>query len=291
MIEFYKFTKTYFLDSLEIKFYQPKSQILQKYLEGYYFLSQKEDDPTVEYLTFPNNYNIISIYENTEIIYSENQVTARGKENEPFSSDMICHYKKPIKIVNIGKLNELTFYFKPLGLNRFINQKLSEFTTDFFSNFIPFDDYKIVMQTILREKNREIQIDLIENYWISKLVGFEHPFLNQVLDDLLDLKNDYSITELAKKYNISRQNLNKHFENHLCKSPSDFKKIQRFRDALKNRINKNSNENLTSLSYDMLFYDQSHLIKDFKSLTGLTPKKFFKNISSQDEETKKWRKD
>lgn len=273
---------------MKIKFYQPKSQILQKYIEGYYFLSQEEDEKAVEYLTFPNNYNIISIYENTKISYSENQVIVHGKANEPFSSDLICHYKKPIKVVNIGALNELTFYFKPLGLNAFITKKLSEFTTNFFSNFIPFDDYQITMQHILREKNREVQIDLIENYWISKLVGFEHPFLNQVLDDLLDFKKDYSITELAKKYNVSRQNLNKHFENHLCKSPSDFKKIQRFREALKSQINKTANENLTSLSYDMLFYDQSHLIKDFKSLTGLTPKNFFKNITSQDDGKINW---
>lgn len=273
---------------MEIKFYKPKSLILQKYLEGYYFLSQKEEEPVVEYLTFPNNYNIISIYENTQITYSENQVIVQGKKNVPFSSDMICHYKKPIKIVNKGELNELTFYFKPLGLNSFISKKLSEYTTDFFSNFIPFEDYKIVMQNILREKNMEIQIDLIENYWLSKLVGFDHPFLNQVLDDLIDLEKDYSITDLAKKYNISRQNLNKHFEIHLCKSPSDFKKIQRFREALKSQINKTSNDNLTSLSYDMLFYDQSHLIKDFKSLTGLTPKKFFKNITSQDDGKINW---
>jgi AraC-like DNA-binding protein len=93
---------------------------------------------------------------------------------------------------------------------------------------------------------------------------------------------------LAKKHNTTRQNLTKHFESNLCKSPSDFKKIQRFREALKSQINSQTKNNLTSLSYDMLFYDQSHLIKDFKSLTGLTPKKFFKNISSQENGEVNW---
>ncbi len=272
---------------MEIKFFKPKSQILQKYLEGFYFLIKKENDPDEEYLTFPNNYNIISVYENTEVNYSQNQVIVKGRENNVFSSDLICHYKKPIKIVCKGALNEITFYFKPLGLNAFLNKNLLDFTNHFFSKFIPFDDYQVAMQNILREENRETQCNMIEEYWVSKLIGFEHPFLNNIIDDLLQ-ENDFSITELAKKYNISRQNLSKHFENHLCKSPSDFKKIHRFREALKSKISKTNTENLTALSCDMLFYDQSHLIKDFKSLTGFTPKKFFENLSSYDNGQINW---
>ena len=82
--------------------------------------------------------------------------------------------------------------------------------------------------------------------------------------------------------------MTKHFETNIGKSPSDFKKIHRFRTALKTQINKKSNENMASLSYDLLFYDQSHLTKDFKSLTGLTPKKFFKNISSKENGEINW---
>ena len=144
------------------------------------------------------------------------------------------------------------------------------------------------MQTILREENLEIKINLIEDYWLAKLSGFEHFFLNKIIIDLLDLTNDYSIAELAKKHSTSRQNLTKHFEIHLCKSPSDFKKIQRFREALKSKTDKQHSSNLTSLSCDMFFYDQSHLIKDFKSLTGLSPKKFFKNLTSHENGEINW---
>lgn len=129
---------------------------------------------------------------------------------------------------------------------------------------------------------------MIENYWLSKLVGFKHSFLIDVVTKLNDIENDYSIADLANKYGTSRQNLTKHFEANLCKSPSDFKKVKRFREALKNNISKKSKGNLTALSYDLLFYDQSHLIKDFKSLTGLTPKKFFKIISSQEDGEINW---
>ena len=265
---------------MNIQFYKPKNEILLNYIEGYYFLTNKKSDPIVEYFTFPNNFSIVSIIENASIIYSENKGIIKENFGIPLSSDLICHYKKPIKLTYEGTINELTFYFKPLGLNAFLDKSLCHYTNDFFSNFIPFDDYKETFGVILRESDIEKKIDLIENYWLSKLKGFQHTFLNEIIEDLKDSQNDYSISELANKYNTSRQNLTKHFEANLCKSPSDFKKIQRFRNALKNNITKTSKDNLTSLSYDLLFYDQSHLIKDFKSLTGLTPKKFFKNLST-----------
>jgi AraC-like DNA-binding protein len=270
---------------VELKFFKPKNETLSNFIEGYYFLTQKENDSTVEYLTFPNNYSIISVYENTEIIFSENQAILKGKKGIPFESDLICHYKKPIKVICEGRLNEVTFYFKPLGLNAFLEKSLCHYTNNFFSTFIPFDDYQSTMIVILNETDFEKRRTLIENYWLSKLIGFQHPFLHELI---IDIQKDISVSELAKKFNTSRQNLSKHFESNLCKSPSDFKKIQRFREALKVHMKKNSKDNLTSLSYDLLFYDQSHLIKDFKSLTGLTPKKFFKTISPQEDGQINW---
>ena len=273
---------------MELKFYKPKNKILQQYIEGYYFLTNNQEDPVIEYFTFPNNFSIISIIEKVEIIYTENKGVIKENKAIPLSSDLICHYKKPINLSYEGTINELTFYFKPLGLNAFLNKPLCHYTNDFFANFIPYDDYNSAFTQILNEIDIEKRIELIESYWLSKLKGFEHPFLNKLLTDLKDDKNDFSISDLAKKYGISRQNLTKHFEANLCKSPSDFKKIHRFREALKNNISKKTKANLTTLSYDLLFYDQSHLIKDFKSLTGLTPKKFFKNISSQEDGKINW---
>ncbi len=270
---------------MEIKFFKPKNEILQKYIEGYYFLTNSKADLPVEYFTFPNNYSIISIVENAEILYLENQGIIKEKSGVSLNSDLICHYKKPIKLSYEGNINEITFYFKPLGLNAFLDKAICNYTSNFFSSFIPFNDYEETFCSILKETQLEKKCEMIENYWLSKLIGFQHPFLK---DLLIDIQKDYSINELAIKYNTSRQNINKQFESNLCKSPSDFKKIQRFREALKSQMTSKAKNSLTSLSYDMLFYDQSHLIKDFKSLTGLTPKKFFKNISSQENGEVNW---
>ncbi|HCQ11695.1 MAG TPA: hypothetical protein DIU01_00175 [Flavobacterium sp.] len=79
---------------MEIKFFKPKNEVLQKYIEGYYFLTNSKSDLPLEYYTFPNNYSIISIIENSEVIYSESKVIVKEKKGTPLSSDLICHYKK-----------------------------------------------------------------------------------------------------------------------------------------------------------------------------------------------------
>lgn len=265
---------------MTINFHKPKSKILQQYIEGYYFLSNKKSDPSIEYFTFPNNFSIISVIENVEITYSENEGKIKESLGKKIISEMICHYTKPIKLSYEGAINEITFYFKPLGLNAFLEKPLYNYTNTFFSSFAPYDDYLNTFSTILKETDQDKQCEMIENYWLSKFLGFHHPFLNEVIYNLKDNQNQYTISELAKKNNITRQNLTKSFQEHLGKSPSDFKKVERFRKALKANFTKNSKGNLTALGYDLLFYDQSHLIKDFRSLTGLSPNKFFKTISS-----------
>ncbi|MBK1897407.1 helix-turn-helix domain-containing protein [Chryseobacterium paridis] len=262
---------------MELQLMKPKNETLAKYMEGYYFLNKERRSQDIEYLTFPNNYAIISISQNVEFGFNGSQIKAIESTNGKFSSNLICHYKKPIKVSIQGQLNEITFYFKPLGLNAFLVRPLKEYIMNSSSDFLPYENYETSMISILQEKDPEKRIEMIEEFWMSKYVGFNHSYLADLLSDvMMDL--DVLLEHHAAKYKTSRQTINKLFDLHLCKSPSDFRKIQRFRETLIQSVDKKT---LTELSYDHLFYDQSHLIKDFKSLTGFTPKKFFEKVYSE----------
>ena len=96
----------------------------------------------------------------------------------------------------------------------------------------------------------------------------------QLIEDiLLDMESDLKISDIALKYNISRQHLNTLFTKIVGKPCSEYRKINRFRSAIEKKKNA---KNLTQLTYDNLFYDQSHMIKDFKGLTKVSPQTFFK---------------
>ncbi|WP_306611357.1 AraC family transcriptional regulator [Chryseobacterium sp. CKR4-1] len=262
---------------MELQLMKPKNPTLANFLEGYYFLNKSRYSEDIEYLTFPNNYSIVSISRNVELQFENNEIRVIEKNNGGFSSDLICHYKRPIKVLIQGCLNEITFYFKPLGLNAFLERPLKEYTKDFSKMFFPYDDFEASMIPILEEQDPEKRVEMIEDFWMSRYIGFNHAFLNELVGDvLMDL--DKSIEAHACEYKTTRQTINKLFDLYLCKSPSDFRKIQRFRETLLEHVGKKT---LTELSYDHLFYDQSHLIKDFKALTGFTPKKFFDKVYSE----------
>ncbi len=137
------------------------------------------------------------------------------------------------------------------------------------------------MNAIMLIQDHEQKIAAMEAYWIGKLKGISHPFLYQAINDML-LPNDRELTisEIAQKSGITQKTLIKHFEQHIGKTPSDFRKIVRFRNALKQKSRENEGGNLTGITYISRYFDQSHMIKDFKVLTGYTPKEFFKKLSS-----------
>jgi transcriptional regulator GlxA family with amidase domain len=90
------------------------------------------------------------------------------------------------------------------------------------------------------------------------------------------------------KYGISRTTINKHFDLHLCTTPSQFKKVFRFRNAMRRHRLKISAESLADISCDAEYFDQSHMIKDFKSLTSYAPKTFFSKISALEDGQINW---
>ncbi|WP_316805516.1 helix-turn-helix domain-containing protein [Pedobacter nototheniae] len=263
---------------MQIQFYQTRNELLKPFLEGYYFLSKHKAEGDIEYLTFPNNFVNLSVYRNTQVELKNNEVVISENSELPFSSVLVSNYTIPVKAIYSGEITEITFHFKPLGLNAFLSD-LKPFPNGLLHHFNPYTDYQTVLSSVLNEDDVQLKINQIEGYWLSKLKGFRQILMENLISDLVKADENLSIGSLAVKYNTSRQNIHKLFNRYLGKSPADFRKIHRFRETLANRIISLKNEeNLTALSYESLFYDQSHMVKEFKLLTGLSPKKFFENV-------------
>lgn len=274
---------------MKIQFFKPDSELLQEYLEGYYFLSHSAETARTSYLTFPNNFAILSVCDKVSVQHDQLSVFVSGQEEGHFVSELITHFRKPASITYEGKVEEITFYFKPLGLNAFLPEVLSSYTSEYFSAFHPYDDYRSAMQAALEEPDTNKRRKMIETYWLNKLQGFTHPLLQNIVKALQQPGNTDTLEKTALKFYTSRQYIHEQFKLHLCKTPVAFRKTQRFREAMSASIDMNrKGTNLTSLSYEALFYDQSHLIKDFKAFTGMTPKKLLQAISFQEDAMINW---
>lgn len=257
---------------MKVNFYKPSHPFLEKYIEGYYFIAKDDSDATLNYLTFPDNYFIISACENVSLFRHQNKIEICASEEENIFIDFVSRCNTPVEIHYKQPINEITVYFKPLGIYHFFNSPESRF----LEKEIISSDCKEVMKIILAKQDRKNQIDMLEKYWLSK---YQEKELTAVQSIVNDLDSDLKIEEIASKHSISRQYLNKLCTKYVGKPASEFRKIQRFRNAVS--LNKNM-KNLTELSYENLFYDQSHFIKNFKDLTKIQPQKFFRNVNTEE---------
>jgi AraC-like DNA-binding protein len=266
---------------MEIKLFKPQNPELQKHIECFYKLTRTENDEPFSYLTFPNNFTIHTIDSNSATIIEKNNITASA--NAPLNgldSFLAPHTNQPLlNSYERGNSNEITIYFKPLGINVFLENPLSFYYKTQYP-FIPFSDYQAKMIEILSVKDDETKIAQLENYWLSNLIGFEHPFLHSVVEELMNQDNSASVSELADKCGISRVTLNRQFALHIGKTPSEFKRVSRFRKAMEYYGFNNNEKNLTSLTYQAQYFDQSHMIKDFSGFTNHSPKNFFSKLST-----------
>lgn len=260
-----------------MEFYRPLDERLAKYIEGYYFISPRENPGSLHYWTFPNNFFIVSVNLGSKIEIGENRIFIRPSEDQNIMANFVSRYINPIEVIFENVSSEITIYFKPLGINHFIDDSHMLFQQRSAVDFNPFPDFYAVMKDILAGEDREIQRERLEQYWFSKLITKEFLMMEDIISDI---ESDLKIDEIACKNNFSRQYINKIFSKHIGKSPSEYRKIHRFRNA----IDKQKNiRNLTELSHRSLFYDQSHLIKDFKQLTNVNPYSFFKKVDTSKE--------
>jgi AraC-like DNA-binding protein len=271
---------------MTIKVYKPSNPLLRKYIECFYILEQTSEEKRAAYFTFPSIYTIVSISEQTTTLETENRIVIRSCESNPIETSLVCNFNEPVLIEYEGKINEITTYFKPLGINGFIRNDLSYYSEGTFPDFNPHDDYKDSMASILSIENPDERIGKLEDYWISKWRPFEDLLLEDILTEMTDPGNpNLSMTNLSHKTGRSRTTINKHFDRHICKTPSQLKKIIRFRAAIQNHL---ENNNEVDLSYNLDYFDQSHMIRDFKKLTGFTPKAFFSKMAILENGQIKW---
>ncbi|MDT0608160.1 helix-turn-helix domain-containing protein [Croceitalea rosinachiae] len=143
------------------------------------------------------------------------------------------------------------------------------------------------MKRILNIQDKTILVEGLEKYWLSKLNGFTHSFLS---DAISRIEENLKITtaELASEFDVSQKTLIFQFKKHLCKKPSEYKKILRFRKTIEEMKGSNQKTSLTELSHFIDFFDQSHMIANFKSLTRLSPKVFFENLTTMGNSNVHW---
>ena len=88
------------------------------------------------------------------------------------------------------------------------------------------------------------------------------------------------VEDLAVQLGYSTRTLHAHFNECFGMSPKKFMKLLRFNYALKYLYDNLDNWDYSSIALEAGYHDQSHLIRDFKAISGRTPKEISANPTS-----------
>ncbi len=265
---------------MEIKVYLPQSPLLKEHIECFYVLSRSETAAPVTYLTFPGVQQVVSLYGNSRSEVTDDSVIIRHERNDVLESRIVGRFQKVVCVRYEGPAYEITTLFRPLAINAFLPSPLKDIAPGHFPVFNPYSGFMDIMSGIYKMDGVKEQLQALENYWLSRYNGFRHPFLPAVLEYMYkDDLDEQRIASICRSHGISRQTLHHHFERYLCKTPSLFRKVLRFRRAMKQYKPDKFEQGLSRLSALSNYFDQSHMIRDFKSLTGYTPQQFFPRLS------------
>lgn len=192
--------------------------------------------------------------------------------------------KTPYDLVVAGAVTVFSITFHPQGAQAFFNIPMDELY-----------DQTISLRSIQKAFVDQVETELYEAASFADRVGIMNQFLwllltkngtrdeqPRLVDSLATIDQSMGMVDintLARKACLSRKQYERIFKANVGVSPKRFLRIIRLQHALfKKQINPKMS--LTALAYDCGYYDQSHMINDFKLLTGMSPRKYFSDCDA-----------
>ncbi|MRX66417.1 transcriptional regulator, AraC family [Flavobacterium resistens] len=176
--------------------------------------------------------------------------------------------------------NEITLIivvFQPNGIHQLLEIPANEFHDAIIPVEDIFDQKITVLQEKLSQQNNQMRIELLNHFFRSMINSkpISNQFIiNNSLDFIIANKGQFSIKQLIEHTGYTERHLERKFKECIGLNPKKFGNVVRLHHFLKLLKDKTDDTNLTTICYDAGFSDQSHLIKEFKKHTGITPKEY-----------------
>ena len=252
--------------------------MLKKYIECFYFYEGKSNS-TFSYVAFPHFNTGLSFFKGASVHRQNWSLQISENTDKGVHIEILGKYTTPVLIEYKGQMSEISIVFKPAGLNRF-------FKDNYFSLAPKFS--QALNNTVWSKFGNSLfssedDISKIESFLLSQF--FDDPALSSIENSLRLLENSneqFSIADIANKVGLNLKTFQRHFQKQMGCSPVEYRRICRFRSSLTNKLKNTQLKNLTKITYEEGYYDQSYLIKEFRKITNHNPKDFFKSTSKVD---------
>lgn len=187
----------------------------------------------------------------------------------------------PFKLRAEESHKSVSIIFQPGGLNRFLNIPM----TDIFDN--GYSAREVIgreIEELLDKSHDTISLDelngIVQSYFLGKLSKMKEPLpIDYALQHLLTNHNA-NLDKIAEMACMSIRSFERKCKERLGMPAKMYARIARFHKAYRVLENRPI-ISWTDLTYELGYYDQTHLIKDFKEFAKLTPTIVHRELSME----------
>ena len=170
---------------------------------------------------------------------------------------------RPLVIDGSAPASFLGVRFRPGCAAAFLRIPLAEIT-----------DARVSLGDLWRDVPERIDLATLENALLRRLVPERDPRVDAAVARMTT--TNARIDDIARDIGISRQHLARQFQHHVGVSPKTFARVMRFRRLLAS-LPEREDIDWADVAVGHGYYDQAHLIDEFRELAGTTPATFLRD--------------
>lgn len=196
---------------------------------------------------------------------------------------IVSHLTKPSRLSNFGKHSLFGIQLKHDALFRIWGLCASEFVNKASPVFEVFDQlYHTFLQDILEADSLPKRVKLADSFLLKSIQNAA--FCNNTLEKsgrlLVESSGFASMEQLAAEEDLGVRQFSRNFKQQFGLSPKTYASILRTNLVIRS-LDAKGNVDWQGMIAQLHFFDQSHLIKDFKRFTGQTPQQYAASGSYQ----------
>ncbi|NMH27923.1 helix-turn-helix domain-containing protein [Flavobacterium silvaticum] len=265
---------------------KPHSEVLRKYIPYYYFHTSGESRKIIFY---PNTVNAITFYKSSELVFDGRYSKAFHRPNHA-PRFIYAGLQTQYRVSEMeAPFDKIAVAFSPLGINAFLKVPLSEaIESGFFIKPDQFENEAALFGSVFSADGIEERIRILDAFFLKHLVGFEDVLLEKTIKSIESSDGKTSVSNLADAFGTTTKTLNRRFRKHLNCSVKEYLEVAQFRKSFNHFLESEKAGSLTELAYSFDYYDQAEFTKRFRKITGINPKKLFKDVEKFGTESLFW---
>ena len=241
------------------------SPLLSQYVKYYWILNA---DRTSVIQTIPSGCVHLVFHRGNNLHFSNGELQPKN-----FIRGQLSNYGE---LLPCGHIDMIAVVFHPLGLIPFVSFHLSQL----YNRYVDIEsledaDLSKLGKDISNEEDVLECVKQIEAFLFSRICSFNNYSYNRLFNSIQIIKGqvEISISTLADKACLGYRHFKREFYKYVGIAPKEYLRIIRFQKILYTLQNK-PDIDMGELACVCGFYDNSHLVKDFKSMSGCSPTEY-----------------